>query len=817
MNLKHTIIKPKCAKSLVNAESALPGEAEFVLNLRERDNALVAVGNPEKLFDLPAGASLLIADERVEGTNFLISSGKSVVKYAFLRRNGDMQICNVPICSLPSPARSAVAVGDYVAITTDSGLCWLYYDSGNYDNLDWDGAMSRLAFSAVEIENVEQVIPDYSFKTSYSQWEAPLSDTDANAVKSLLGQAFKNLTLVERSRGRFTQPVAVRYAVRLKDGCYVWVSAPVVVGVGVQGVEHTRLHVATSGSQFIGTEQGSFAMKSYAPAITVIAAHDRRWDSLIGSIEVFVCEADSPIVEGQSQYRCEIVTRPERDYYLSASLPHLDSGRIAERLVNTPEWKRIAVITDFEALRGGTISGLGWHKSIDTSGGVLASCTWAVENLECDDYSVKSSFFASIVASRNVDRVPTCITSDSGRLYLGGGLKIMTPQWGGEASVCGEFSDAEMEIATMVYVRQGAEEKVVSRKCVLPVSTFSMGSLIAVDVPNAVKIKIIASIGGGKYVFDAPLKFSAFGDFSYYVDASLSQISFQDNDDTDNIGAVSEIERVVIRCPTEMSASVHLNPLVFLDTKQVGDGDIVAIVAPDTPVTTNIFGRFPLYAFSASGIYAVNTDKSSVESRCVSSLGVNDGNYICKSREGVYFYSGKNIYRLSGAKTKLFVGDTDVVALKYVERFGELWVINDDGESIVFDSERRCHHRTVALSGFSARELATTSDGSIVDLSQESFVAGQQVEYRSHPFALPLAPRIVQWHCHNHEGYMNIVLYGVEKTSLAENLLYEMLLAAPSGYPIKQRLFAPGHTTLRLAITGTVSTSAMILPVTFWF
>lgn len=257
MNLKTNSVAPSCAEARVNVEAGTRGAAGDVVNMRETRNALVAVGMPRELLSLPSGYSLLIADRRGDRLNFLVYNGTNLSLYAYIE-DGKLQVCNIPIGSIMYSPVKAVSVGDFVVVNTTKNLVYLHYEGGTkYSILHRLNGVPQLAFSAVELTKTTRLVAPYSFRNGYTSWAVPLDSSDVSAITGRLRETYSAMIEERRTLGQFVQPVALRYAVKMIDGSYLWCSTPVIVGRGVQGIGSTEFHVSTSSSVFSGTDEAT--------------------------------------------------------------------------------------------------------------------------------------------------------------------------------------------------------------------------------------------------------------------------------------------------------------------------------------------------------------------------------------------------------------------------------------------------------------------------------------------------------------------------------------------------------------------------------
>ena len=817
MNLKTNSVAPSCAEARVNVEAGTRGAAGDVVNMRETRNALVAVGMPRELLSLPSGYSLLIADRRGDRLNFLVYNGTNLSLYAYIE-DGKLQVCNIPIGSIMYSPVKAVSVGDFVVVNTTKNLVYLHYEGGTkYSILHRLNGVPQLAFSAVELTKTTRLVAPYSFRNGYTSWAVPLDSSDVSAITGRLRETYSAMIEERRTLGQFVQPVALRYAVKMIDGSYLWCSTPVIVGRGVQGIGSTEFHVSTSSSVFSGTDEATVEIESYSLAVSVMWNGRSEWDSLIDCIELYIAEMPSPFLKGDAKYRCDIVTSPSRDYFLNATLPHLDSERLANALANPEKWRLLGTIKNMEALRNNTIEAIGWRRYAVTPN----MCpTWCIDSNTIHNDTIDSAAFVPIMEECYYERHPDAIASFDGILYLGGGDKAFVMNNPLHNFMTGIITKAWTCSQTFVWCRTHEGESVAYEVSKSEPASIILSPMIAVHVPGAYKIAFSADIGNKTYYVSFPLTQSRYG-YSYYVDSNLNEITLTEvnveEEDDDILKDKPEEPFPRFRCSNVLTASPLGNPFAVESRRRFGDGNICAVIAPTKPVTANIFGRFPLYAFSSDGVYSVDTEKNSVKSRCIARLGVHDGDCVAAGMDWVYFASGNTIYAVSGSNIKVVARDVDVDALSYVERFGELWSIDHAGNATVWNSSGRYYRRTIASHHFDASGLLVTADNIVADTADEVPADELPIEYTSHPFSLPLAPRIVLWHIHSSRINAVATLHGVDSLCAIDAILNTHVVEGAAERPEKLRLCAPCHTVLKIKLSGTAATGSLLLPTKFWY
>ena len=159
--MKESRVVPQGIVPLANGEAAPVGTASLALNVREREQSLQVTGTPEPYGTIPAGDKLLL----ICGSNHVTCVSHEV------------KINNRSVATVSGDIVSAQAIGDVIVIAHTHGFIYLTLVEGDWVVLDPADAIPQLTLSA-SLSTSSVMLPAYTFDTPYSQWRAPLSDTD---------------------------------------------------------------------------------------------------------------------------------------------------------------------------------------------------------------------------------------------------------------------------------------------------------------------------------------------------------------------------------------------------------------------------------------------------------------------------------------------------------------------------------------------------------------------------------------------------------------------------------------------------------------
>ena len=325
--LRELRVIPRGLKPHANGEAALPGEARMVKNLREQEQSLQVTGNPVPIATIGTGERLLT-----------MHGGHTVT----CRSDGAVIIDSQVVTMVESPIVGAHAIGEMMVIVARDGLTYLVPAGEGWMALDPADAVPQLTFGE-NTSTSQASISAVTFAEPYSQWHAPLSDADCMTLEGLLRAAWNVLESDARALGRHTSPMLVRWAVRLHDDSYLWVSDAVRVGdLTLTNADRISAQVDSNNSGFTGTQATTLAMKHYSLAIDVTRAIAPQWQPLVKSIDVLATnEAQLLSASRQLDYRCLTRTTGGREYVLEMGLARRSADAIAWELAAS-SWRLIA-------------------------------------------------------------------------------------------------------------------------------------------------------------------------------------------------------------------------------------------------------------------------------------------------------------------------------------------------------------------------------------------------------------------------------------------------------------------------------------------
>jgi hypothetical protein len=326
LSMKEARVIPRGLVPLANSEAASIGTASLALNVREREQSLQVTGSPVQDGTIPAGDRLLL----LSGSHRVTCVSRTV------------RIDGHSVATVTGDIVGAQAIGDVIVITHSDGFTYLKLVGGTWTVLDPAAAVPQLTLSA-NVSTSSVMLPAYTFETPYSQWRAPLSDADTANLSSILRTAWNGLHADAVAEGRYCAPTLLRWAVRLQDDSYLWMSDPVRVGdVTLANADRVTALVTSSGGAFTGIESTSLPMAHYRVGVDVTHGIAAEWLPLVKSIDVLATdEAQLLSASQQLDYRCLTRTTGGREHVLEMGLTRRGADTITRQLYAS-SWHLIA-------------------------------------------------------------------------------------------------------------------------------------------------------------------------------------------------------------------------------------------------------------------------------------------------------------------------------------------------------------------------------------------------------------------------------------------------------------------------------------------
>ena len=546
------------------------------------------------------------------------------------------------------------------------------------------------------------VVSDYDNSTVIPK----VADSGVSALTSaVLAQVNKIISQEVMGSERFCMPFFVRYAYRLFDGTLTRQSAPILMvpnsgaapRVYVNAVQGTDPYTANS------TERDLTAiLRVYTPAAKLdVACLDNpsiltSWSDIIKSIDIFI---SAPIYSYDQNGECdEFALLGEDDkaygFFMMDNLDDKYSGTLLTTLKKYSYWNITDAIRVEEGDRQERILKLP-TKGLGVAYSEIENCAsyYFLKSIPIEDLSttrkiieIEEGYLNALVTRETLpddyDSHDTIIAKHAfnynARLILSGLKKSLfngyfaTPYVEGRvvptfptAYTNGRAEDASFTTGAIVskvfvYIKREGRDIIVEETCGdirLPISSsvniaygYSVIPFFYHPDPNAYKAVVYYNGATGK-IQELPLKTHEHLAGSFYFDSFNGQSARQAGGTYINASSNRTVEILNKIYNSEIN-----NPFVFplLGITTVGTSEILGVSTAAKALSQGQFGQFPLYAFTAEGVWSIEisaTGTFSARQPITRDVCINPDS-ITQIDSAVLFATDRGIMLISGSQTQ---------------------------------------------------------------------------------------------------------------------------------------------------------------------
>lgn len=807
-------------RNYVDGENAVAGECERMVNLRERRDAVAAVGRCMEVGEL-ATSERLVAMHYVAGGRHLISAaGNTLYWHGTVASDGTVEPRGTVIAVATAEIGAVAAVGDFVVAATASGNVVVQYDAsaGAYSQVDTSGMVPRLLLSPSGRHTFSDVVAASEFDNPVTHWQRPLPTADVERISANAADAYERLRRCAAVEGYLLQPVLARYAVRLWDDSYLWVSAPLLIGNGIQSMA-TVATAATDGSAFTGVNTATAQVQGYRVSVVVEEGTAAACDRLVKSVDILVCDEIDPVdYSSLVDYTCvRSTTGGTVAYSMGYEFPAADGTALLSRLLASERWCVAASIYDLAALREGRVNAVNCQPSANATD--LPAGVHRYEIVIAGGDTVDAAVVERCVAASVRRYCHTAFCCHNRRLFAASGQTVLVNPWQPSQFWQGELTEGTCRIVAEASIKTGAAVTAVTVwQGVSPFVPEGLNALLSYPDSRAVSmtISVLPAAGGTTRRITVPLHSVPGRELACYADDGLQSLQLEDT------GGDSLPVPLPVSATEPADGQVveyeQGSPLAVARVHDVCGSTIRAIAAADYHSNDNI--GTPLYLFADDGTYAmpyrVATSQYS-PAVVVSRLAIDRRVAPVAGGEAVYFATVRgDVCRVSRYTVAVVWHGTAALSggMAWNDAEGELWLLSgaDEGGATVLMRSGRTYSRSDAaycrlfhLSSVDA--YAATSDGRLLDISREQQAGVVDVELLTYPIELAsvaAVPARVVWRAFADDASLSFALNGETGASCHGMTLCRLKVKGRIAAPLVAKLVSPPVRTVRLSVAGTV-------------
>ena len=206
------------SRGYVDGENAVAGECERMVNLREKRDAVAAVGRCLEVGELAAGERLVAMHYVAGGRHLISAAGSTLYWHGTVASDGTVEPRGTAIAVGAAEIGAVAVVGDFVVAATASGNVVAQYDAavGAYSQVDTSGMVPRLLLSPSGRHTFSDVVAASEFDNPVTHWQRPLPTGDVEHISANAADAYRRVASRAATEGYMVQPVLA--AKSLKQG-----------------------------------------------------------------------------------------------------------------------------------------------------------------------------------------------------------------------------------------------------------------------------------------------------------------------------------------------------------------------------------------------------------------------------------------------------------------------------------------------------------------------------------------------------------------------------------------------------------------------
>ncbi len=802
--LKQLTIVHRGVAQLHNGESAAVGTARALMNMRERENALEVVGNPQQVAQLQPGDKVLLVDD----------------DRTLLLRDGNVVWNDMVVLSTSATVHDAHKVGILLVVVTSEGNVVMRRTASGYECIDIAAALPQIHLAAVEQQQLSTTIPEFEFNEPYTTWQAPLATADIEALSKLMRNALTTMQRNATSQGRFTGPLLARYAVRLWDDSYLWMSQPVMVGHNIISASYrTTTTATTANNRFIGIEAFDLSANSYRLGISMATGIAAEWRDIVKAIDVLVSPVAVPYDVSTIDYRCATTTSGGTRRYLLEIGPKPRSTTTMLQTILNCDWRVVASTAQLDG-------------TAFTAANTTMTSQQVIPGHRCDVVTAQllsprqlsQKQCAAVMANCTLRTVAQVSMEHNGRLYQAPTAYHVTNPWHVLPWLDGTLTAGTVNATVQVTMATNKGMVTLSKTVSCPCGATSLNPFVAFPETRATHIAIAV----GNKLWQADLTPLEESDMAVFINPSL-----QSNTMTTGSIQSSANDNNAIPTKGEIVVSAVGNPLVTQWRATVSGCSILALGAACRPIYSGGFGRYPIYIFTTQGIMALpqSTNGNYGEPRLITETVIASNPKPVAGGDALWFISQHGILcSLTGSTVRrLLSNQENGVQLAWNDCERELWIAAPDGTVQVLMPSGRTYSRDLTVGSLYSdptHALAVTTDGTLLDLAHENS-AIKIFSFLSHPFEIdPMMCRRhtrITWNLFtsapqlaSNDADVTLTLRGERGSSCHGYVISSVKATGVIAAPLSSPVILPPTRSLRLQATGTIPSGTLLLPTSLY-
>ena len=774
-------------------EDAQAGTCEVMENMRNEGNSVRPVGQLAPIATLAQGEQILTSHRTATGVNVISYLGNCIHWHSTIGDDGTVTVKNTLIGYIDGSVLCATALGNMVRVGCSGGDALLRFSGGCYHILHLHDAMPDLRLATRDTAEVGVQVKAVDFTVGYSRWASPLAVDDEERISAAMLRAVTAIERDVREAGRRVFPFVARYGVRLTDGTYLGVSAPVVVGSGIPFAAEYRTAVSDNGDCFTGTEAFPITATTFALGVEAVRCFPEEWDSMIAGIDILVADSVETLQRARTvDYRCE-TSSADRSALLMTRFHNLSAEEVVKQLLSVAKWKVRYTITDFTQLREGNV--VLRRAESEVAQAVVRECESAMPLRHCS----------------------VALMQHNRRIFSACDSAQMVSPWGATQLLSIDASvNTTYEAAIVAHIGADGGEVVTLWRGSGKGKPVGVNALVAYPDVRATEVEIQVLEGG--VMKHCQVQLVGGDTIAYSVSESLAERQLVATASASLV--LPQAVNITKGLAGYVLESREMNPVVWRASHRVCDSRITAL-APDMHRSNNAIGT-PVYAFAAGGVYALPyrvVAASYSPGVIISRRRIAPGSDPVNTAKRLMFVTdGGELCLVNQYKVERVArGLGKVVSAGYEAIHDEVWLLRSDHSIAIVDRNGRVSARSelpMGLYGHDGIELLLVDEECRLLSTRSEQPQYGAVKMLTMPFTptpgdnftptaviIDLAADLVQ-------GV--ITIYGERGHSCHGMVLCRVKVNGEVARPIEMKILSPEIRTMRVGIEGKVSADAVL-------
>lgn len=598
------------------------GEMHTLVNLRKKDGTLQPVTEGTPVGTLSRQYDFIYLHPTHDTKNWIGIKNNTIYT--------DILNTPVAVCQLDNSILQIKHIGNTLIAFTDQNIYYLLYKEHNYKKIGNKPPLPYLKYACYT-----------KYTRNYFSDFAAVPDIQL-AMEALF---VKTRWDIQKENARLLCGThLLRYALKLYDGSYIRHSSPILINPNTQHPYTARL--AYDGDKF-NPENSIVSITLYYLTCTLSPSILLDWKDIITSIDIFLSPELGMVSETFKDINASITeTTPPHDHiqytYKFLSPQDINNDLIAANINDTGNFYLIKSIpvTSEEA----TVS-FPENSDLSTMQNLIHN-----EQLPLDTFSHHqlTADYAYIYNQRlHIAGIKTTFFSGFGLPALTGKIKNPGPNRPGQPAIT-------YENIPIAYITTYINDLGQTTSQTYNVDYLDLNPLFSYPDPRAYKA-VITFCDNANHIYkqiELPLKPHSALNIAYYLTPDLSPITPVETQDS--IYQPHDTPVFIIE-ENKIKVTALSNPFIFPNENTYTTATaIIAMATNSTPVSEGQFGQYPLYLFTATGIYIMQTGNNEITYSNIVPVAEEIAlpGTVTPVPGAVFFLTAKGAYLIAGSKTQ---------------------------------------------------------------------------------------------------------------------------------------------------------------------